>query len=258
MNAINIAQLHLWVQDRDTVLEYSTHVEWRYAQKPDYSQIQEKLAQESTRNHLPNSLELLVQNLLQTFEIEANYKINPAQWLSVVPSQFRMSCNGGYRYTITDLINVGTYNLLIANTQHHKANNAEITTANNLLHTAFPDGLLWEVLEVYSQPPDIVLKWRHWGEFTGAYQDYAPTNKIIEVIGTSVLRVTDDFKIISLEHYYDHTQFWKQLTSGGKLLQTPQSEQQKRQKASVSIWQRLWGFISQLWRRKQHIPMTNI
>lgn len=27
----------------------------------------------------------------------------------------------------------------------------------------------WEVLEVYTEPPVVAFKWRHWGEFKGDY-----------------------------------------------------------------------------------------
>lgn len=247
MDQIDISKLNLWVQDRDTVLQYNTNVEWRYGQKPDYTNSNEKLAQQSTRNHPANSLEALVQNLVRTFDIEANFKTNPKQWLSVVPEHFRMSTNGGSRYTITDLIKAGTYKLMIGNTQHYKASEEDFETSTNLFHTAFPDGFLWEVLEVYSGPPRIVFKWRHWGEFKGAFKNYAPTGETIEVIGTSVVSVTDDLKIISLEHYFDNNQFLKKLTSGGSLSPTPVVEPKTR----VSIWRKLWNLISKLWRRKK-------
>lgn len=248
MSQIDIEKLHLWVQDRETVLKYSTHVEWRYGKKPDYTHSNEKLAQESTRNHPSNSLEALVQNLVRTFDIEANFKTNPAQWLSVVPDQFRMSTNGGSRHTITDLINSGTYKLMIGNTKHYQATAENFETSTGLFHTAFPEGFLWEVLEVYSGPPEIVFKWRHWGEFKGEYKGFAPTGEMIEVIGTSLVRVTDDLKILSLEHYYDNTQFLAKLTSGGKLLKTPQNQQQK----PASLWRRFWHFIQRFWGWKKH------
>ncbi|WP_414752113.1 ester cyclase [Anabaena sp. CCY 9910] len=254
MSQIDIEKLHLWVQDRDTVLKYSTHVDWRYGEKPDYTHSNEKLAQESTRNHPSNSLETLVQNLVRTFDIEANFKTNPAQWLSVVPDQFRMSTNGGSRHTITDLINSGTYKLMIGNTKNYKATEENFETSTGLFHTAFPNGFLWEVLEVYSGPPEIVFKWRHWGEFKGEFKGYAPTNETIEVIGTSVVRVTDDLKILSLEHYYDNTQFLAKLTSGGKLLKTPQNQQKK----SNSLWRRFWNLIRKLWGKKEKSASANL
>jgi hypothetical protein len=251
MDSIDISKLHLWVQDRDTVLQYSNDVEWRYGQKPDYTRSNEKLAAESIQNHPENSLERLVQNLVRAFDIEANFKTNPAQWLTVVQDKFRMSTNGGNVYTITDLINSGTYKLLIGNNKHYKASEENFETSTNLFHTAFPEGFLWEVIEIYSAPPSIVFKWRHWGNFNGAYKDYAPTGETIEIIGTSVVHLSDDLKILSLEHYYDNTKFLDKLTSGGKLPNNNQT-QQLGTKTKSSLWQKLWNFIKKLlpWSKK--------
>ncbi|MHC5832047.1 MAG: SnoaL-like polyketide cyclase, partial [Nostoc sp.] len=38
----------------------------------------------------------------------------------------------------------------------------------------------------------------------------------IEIIGMSIAKVSDDLKIISLEHYFDNSLFLEKLTSGGK------------------------------------------
>ncbi|MGH1394510.1 MAG: ester cyclase [Trichormus sp.] len=252
MNFIDISKLHLWVQDRDTVLEYSNDVEWRYGEKPDYTRSNEKLAAESIQNHPENSLERLVQNLVRAFDIEANFKTNPAQWLTVVQDQFRMSTNGSYGYTVTDLINSGTYKLLIGDNKHYKATEENFETSTNLFHSAFPDGFLWEVIAVYSTPPNIVFKWRHWGTFTGAYKDYAPTGETIEIIGTSVVRLREDMKILSLEHYYDNNQFLEKLTSGGKLPDNTQT--QSPTKTKTSFWQKVWNIIKKHWpwRKKEN------
>jgi hypothetical protein len=230
---IDMNNLPLWLQDRATVLEYSNNVQWRYAKKPDYTDSNEKLAKESTQNHAANSLEALVQNLVRTFDIEANFKTNPQQWISVVQDKFRMTTNGGISYELKDLLDSGTYKLLIGNTQHYKATEENFETSTNLFHSAFPDGFLWEVLEVFSTPPTIAVKWRHWGNFRGNYKDYMGTGETIEVIGMSIVRVTDDLKILSLEHFYDNNKFLDRLTSGGKLAQTPK------------LYQRVWGFIKQ-------------
>ncbi|MHC5721731.1 MAG: SnoaL-like polyketide cyclase, partial [Nostoc sp.] len=65
-------------------------------------------------------------------------------------------------------------------------------------------------------PPNVTFKWRHWGHFNGEYKDYAPTGETIEIIGMSIAKVSDDLKIISLEHYFDNSLFLEKLTSGGK------------------------------------------
>ena len=237
--------LHLWVQNRDKVLEYSDHVEWRYNEKPDYSRSNAKLAEESTQNHPQYSLEDLVQNLVRTFDIEANFKTNPKQWISVVNDKFRMSTNGGKGYTVSDLVESGTYKLLIGDTTHYKASEEDFESSTNLFHSAFPDGFLWEVLEVYSEPPNITFKWRHWGHFKGSYKDYVPTGETIEIIGMSLVQVTDDLKILSLEHYYDNTKFLDRLTSGGK--PTEVIEEKPRRFLGFLKILKLFSFPKRLW-----------
>jgi hypothetical protein len=37
------------------------------------------------------------------------------------------------------------------------------------------------------------------------------------MIGMSVAHVTDDLKIVSLEHYFDNALFLEKLTAGGKI-----------------------------------------
>ena len=206
--------LHLWVQDRDKVLEYSDNVEWRYNEKPDYSRSNAKLAEESTKNHPQYSLEDLVQNLVRTFDIEANFKTNPKQWISVVNDEFRMSTNGGKGYTVPDLIESGTYKVLIGDTTHYKASEEDFESSTNLFHTAFPDGFHWELMDVLAGPPKVVFQWRHWGNFSGPYKNYQPTGETIEVIGLSIAHVNDELKLVALEHFFDTSNFLTKLSSG--------------------------------------------
>jgi hypothetical protein len=216
MTSTQSNNLPLWVQDRDTVIAYSTHAEWRYQTPPDYSRSKENLAKESTRNHVEGTLEAIVQNLVRTFEMEVSFKSNPQQWLSVVNDQLRVSTNGGKEYTAADLSAQGTYNLFMADSQHYKASEESFESSAKLFHSTFPQGFPWEVLEVYSGPPNVTFKWRHWGHFQGAYQDFAPTGETVEIIGMSVAHVTDDLKVLSLEHYFDNNLFLEKLTAGGK------------------------------------------
>ncbi|MBD2296137.1 SnoaL-like polyketide cyclase [Anabaena sphaerica FACHB-251] len=217
MTAKQPNNLPLWVQDRDTVIAYSTHAKWRYQIPPDYTRSNENLAKESTCNHLEGTLEAIVQNLVRTFEMEVSFKSNPQQWLSVVNDKFRISTNGGKEFTAAEVSAQGTYNLFMADSEHYKASEESFESSAKLFHSTFPQGFPWEVLEVYSGPPNVTFKWRHWGHFQGAYKDFAPTGETVEIIGMSVARVTDDLKIVALEHYFDNTLFLDKLTAGGKM-----------------------------------------
>ena len=225
MTSTQSNNLPLWVQDRDTVIAYSSHAEWRYQTPPDYTRSKENLAKESTCNHLEGTLEAIVQNLVRTFEMEVSYKSNPQQWLSVVGEKFRVSTNGGKEYTAADLSAQGSYNLFMADSQHYKASEESFESSAKIFHSTFPQGFPWEVLQVYSGPPNVTFKWRHWGHFQGAYKDFAPTGETVEVIGISVAHVTDDLKILSVEHYFDNNLFLEKLTAGSTLVN---SENEKK------------------------------
>lgn len=207
----------LWVQDRDTVIANSgADVEWRYQNPPDYSRNNENLSKEKKHNHIEGSLEALVQNLVRTFEMEVSFKTNPQQWLSIVADKFRMSTNGGPAYTAQDVAAEGTYNLFLGETQHYSAKEETFDSSGTIFHTTFPNGFLWEVIEVFSGPPNVTFKWRHWGTFSGPYKDYAPTGETVEICGISVARVSDDLKIESVEHFFDNSLFLEKLTKGQK------------------------------------------
>lgn len=55
--------------------------------------------------------------------------------------------------------------------------------------TAFPRGFALEILEVYSGPPKIVYKFRHWGYMEGPFKGHAPTGQLVELFGISIFHV---------------------------------------------------------------------
>ncbi|MEA5537236.1 SnoaL-like polyketide cyclase [Crocosphaera sp. XPORK-15E] len=214
MSKDNGAELPLWVQDRNTVLAHDEGVEWREGKRPDYSHTDQFLQKESQYNHPLGSLEAIAQNLVRTFEMEASHKLNPQQWLSIVADKFQMSSNGGPIYTAQDVIDQGTYNLFIDKTKAYDPTEENFKSSFELFHNAFPNGFLWELVEVVSGPPNVTFKWRHWGTFSGPYKEHQPTGETIEIVGLSVVKVTDDLKILSVEHYFDNSSFLHKLTSG--------------------------------------------
>ena len=211
----NTTELPLWVQDREEVISNDAGVEWRGGERPDYSRTNEFLKKESQFNHGEASLEAIAQNLVRTFEMEASNKTNAHQWLSVVADKFRMSSNGGQEYTAQEVAEQGTYNLFLGESEHYSSSSESFESSFETFQKAFPNGFLWELIEVLSGPPNVVFKWRHWGTFSGAYKDYAPTGETIEMVGLSIARVTEDLKIEHLEHYFDNSEFMKKLTAGG-------------------------------------------
>jgi hypothetical protein len=214
MSNTETAELPLWVQDREEVIAEDAEVEWR-TERPDYSYIEEFGKQERQCNHAEGSLNAIAHNLVRTFEMEATHKTNPQQWLSVVSDKFRMSTNGGQQYTAQDIIDAGTYNLFLGDTEHYRSTQESFDSSYQLFHTAFPEGFHWELIEVLAPPPNVVFKWRHWGRFKGNFKNFAPTGETIEIIGLSVACVTEELKIESVEHFFDNSAFLNKLTASG-------------------------------------------
>ncbi len=207
-------ELPLWVQDRSKVIAGETSVEWRSG-VPDYSYTNQFLEKQRKHNHAEGSLNAIAHNLVKTFEMEATHKTNTQQWISVVSDKFRMSTNGGHEYTAQQIVEAGTYNLFLGETEHYRPSEETFDSSYDLFHTAFPEGFLWELIEVVSPPPNVVFKWRHWGTFKGNFKNFAPTGETIEIVGLSVARVTEDLKLESVEHFFDNSAFLNKLTAGG-------------------------------------------
>jgi hypothetical protein len=203
----------LWLQGRDAMLAKEENVEWRDG-PPDYTLSRQHIHKERTHHFAESSLEAAVESLVQVFELEVSHKRNPAQWLSVVLDKFRTSVNGGPWHDAQDVATKGSYNLFIGETPYYSSAEETFESSSALFRTALPEGFFWEVLEVYSPPPVVAFKWRHWGTFSGPYKGHAPTGEKIELFGMSVARCSDDLKILSVEHFYDNHLFLRQLVSG--------------------------------------------
>lgn len=63
-------------------------------------------------------------------------------------------------------------------------------SSHDIFRTVFPGGFAWEVQAVYSGPPVVVMKYRHWGKMDGAYKGHAPTGEVVETVGIVVAKVT--------------------------------------------------------------------
>ena len=207
--------ISLGVQNRAAVLDLDNDTKsWRYGEKPDYTKSEERLAKHSQYNHTEGSLAAIAQNVVRVFEMEASFKEDPSEWVSIVQDKFVMQTNNGRAYTPQEIARVGTYNTFLLKSEHYDPNQEDFQSSANVFHTAFPEGFLWEVVEVYSGPPAVTFKWRHWGEFTGSFKNHTGTGERIEIVGVSIAYVNDRLQIEKLEHYFDNSKFVSSLTAG--------------------------------------------
>ncbi|KAL8211525.1 hypothetical protein R6Q57_005962 [Mikania cordata] len=89
--------------------------------------------------------------------------------------------------------------------------------SQRIFTTTFPRGFVLEVLEVYSGPPVIAYKFRHWGYMEGPFKAYQPTGELVEMFGVSILKLEEQFKIVKIEFFYDKGELLASLIKGGRL-----------------------------------------
>lgn len=208
------------LEGRDSVISAAKSADWRHGHPPDYHYSKERMPNQRTHQHAPDSLEAIVERLVQVFEMEISHKPDPRTWLSIVQERFRTNVNGGPMCDAPTLAERGSYNVLIGDSPFYDTAAESFDSSHDIFHTAFPGGFFWEVLEVISPPPVVTVKWRHWGDFVGPYKQFAPTGQRLDLFGVSIVKVTDDLQILEVEHYYDNNKFLATMTGGCPLAAT--------------------------------------
>jgi hypothetical protein len=89
------------------------NTEWRFGGPPDYSLANYMYLKGRTICHPEGSLELVVENLVKTWEMERSHKPDYTQHHSVDQEQFRLSANGGRIFNNAEANQVGNYNVLL-------------------------------------------------------------------------------------------------------------------------------------------------
>ena len=119
-------------------------------------------------NHAAGSLPLLVENLVKNWEIEASFKTDLKDWRTIDRSKYGFAMNGGPSQPGEHMLKVGTYNAIIAPNEYYSPKNSDFASSHKTFKRMMPT-FAWEVLEVYSGPPEVSFRWRHWGEMKNDY-----------------------------------------------------------------------------------------
>jgi hypothetical protein len=76
------------------------------------------------------------------------------------------------------MIEVGKYNTIIPSNEYYCPAQVNSVESQKVFKGMMPT-FTWEVLEVYSGPPVVAFRWRHWGEMKN---DYVGINKFVQTI----------------------------------------------------------------------------
>lgn len=201
------------------------NIKWRHG-KPDYTRANLTFLKGKSKNHSAGSLELLVENLVKTWEMEASHKIDYSQWSTIDHDVYAVSSNGSEQFAGRDAMAMGNYNVLFAGVDKELYDYKKETfdSSHELFRGTFKDGFPWEVLQVFSGPPKVTFSWRHWGEFNGVYKERKGDGKTYEMFGFCQVVVNEDLKVQSIEVYYKPEEFLKALQGDASLKDLKEGE----------------------------------
>jgi hypothetical protein len=183
-------------------------IKWRFGGKPDYSLTDLLFLKGRTKHHPEGSLELVVENLVKTWEMERSHKTDHRQHSSVDQEHFSLSANGGRTFNNEEANQVGNYNVLLDScpSEIYDADNTTCAESHDMFHDAFA-AFPFEILEVYSGPPKVAFTWRHWGKFTGTFDGNFGDDSVVEVFGFGTATVNDKLQLCESEFYYNAKEF---------------------------------------------------
>lgn len=121
-----------------------------------------------TKSHAATTLPSLVENLVKNWEIEASFKTSIDDWRTIDRPNYTFSINGGAPQSAEHMLKVGTYNAIIAANDFYSPEKSNFASSHKTFKRMMPT-FAWEVVEVYSGPPVVSFRWRHWGLMQNDY-----------------------------------------------------------------------------------------
>ncbi|PNS14587.1 hypothetical protein CAC42_2644 [Sphaceloma murrayae] len=196
---------------------------WRYGKAPDYSKTRKVWEDTKVMNHTAGSLPQLVENLVKNWEVEASFKLDLKDWRTIDHEKYTFAINGGPPQSGEYMLQVGTYNAILNENEFYSPANSDLASSHKTFKRMMPT-FAWEVLEVYSGPPTVSFKWRHWGTMKNDYVGFnnkgeKVTAKAhggpIEITGVTVATVNDKVQLQSVDTYFDPMTMFKQIAPEG-------------------------------------------
>lgn len=199
--------------------EAEKHTAWRHGGPPSYDQVNKLFEEGRTKVWPKGSLEETVENLVKTWEMELSHKTNIQDFKTIDPHSFSLSVNGRAALSGKETLDVGSYNALLQTSlpeelQYYKTSMETFQSSHDIFRTCFPRGFAWEVLQVYTGPPLVTFKFRHWGIMEGPFKGHKPTGETLQFIGIAIAKVDERLRIVEVEVYYDPAELCGGLLKG--------------------------------------------
>ncbi|OLN97618.1 Pathogen-related protein [Colletotrichum chlorophyti] len=201
-------------------------VQWRYGRAPDYTKTRKVWREGKKMNHTAGSLEEMVENLVKNWEVEASFKTKLDDWRTVDHAKYTFSVNGGPPQTGEHMLKVGTYNAVITPNEYYSPDYSDFASSHKTFKRMMPT-FAWEVLEVYSGPPVVAFRWRHWGVMKNDYVGFNDKgDKVtakahggpIDIEGVTIARVDDKLRLQAVDTWFDSLQMFRQIAPDGVVM----------------------------------------
>jgi len=185
---------------------------WRFGGPPNYTLANLEYFKYKSKHHAQGSLEEIVENLVKTWEFERSHKLLPEQHTVANHEGFALSANGGKKYGHLEAAEKGNYNALLDSCDSALWDNDKIDNrkSHDIFHAAFP-AFAWEILKVYTGPPQVHFEWRHFGRFTGVYEGHQGNGELIDVRGHGIAMVNNKLQLLDTQIFYNQEQFLRAM-----------------------------------------------
>ncbi|KAK4439111.1 Pathogen-related protein [Sesamum alatum] len=221
---------------RSFLHDEAQNTEWRHGGPPIFDAVNHLFEQGRTKEWAKGSLEEVVQNAIKSWEMELSHKTRIQDFRTINPDKFKLIVNGREGLSAEETLRLGSYNALLKSSmpekfKYYKAEEESFESSHDTFREALPRGFAWEVLAVYSGPPVIAFKFRHWGYFEGPFKGHAPTGEMVQFSGVGVLKVDELMRTEEVEIYYDPAELFGPLLKG-PLISGSNTDQQQQETAS--------------------------
>ncbi|KAL3508779.1 hypothetical protein ACH5RR_028180 [Cinchona calisaya] len=210
---------------RSFLHEEGHNFEWRHGGPPTYDSVNKVFEQGRIKEWPKGSLEEVVQNAVKSWEMELSHKTRIQDFRTINPEKFKLIVNGREGLSGEETLKLGSYNALLKSSmpeefKYYKAEEESFESSHDAFRSAFPRGFAWEVITVYSGPPVVTFKFRHWGYFEGPFKGHAPTGEMVQFYGLAVMKVDESLRAEDVEVYYDPAELFAGLFEGSVIAGT--------------------------------------
>ncbi|KZV23179.1 pathogen-related protein [Dorcoceras hygrometricum] len=194
---------------------------WR-AGPPNYDAVNKLFEEGRTNVWAEGSLEEQVQKFVKTWEMEMVHKSDPNEYKTLDPEKFVISMNGKKLFNLKQVADFGgSYNIFLHTSlppslRFYDPDQETYESSQSAFKTVFPRGFALEILKVYSGPPVISYKFRHWGYMEGPFKGSEPTGELVEFFGTAVFELDENSKVVKIEFFCDRGELLAPLIKGNK------------------------------------------